>query len=251
MGARREARARRGRVSADAPARDAPKVAKALDMSRGSGRRRRAFDDSARPSDPASSRGDGRDGPVRRLTRRTPGAPRRGVTVSGDEETLARGSSPTRASSQWRGPRGAPRPSRVFSAENASCAAGRPTKTQENGRTGARSISRDSLRSEARRAPILASAFSRATRVSRTLGEAVRGASLGDLSARRGRRISRDADHGCHGTSLDLAIDRRASLRAPIPRGRAARPPGKHAPGDPLAVMVSGADAIRARRPPL
>ena len=135
-------------------------------------------------------------------------------------------------------------------AENASCAAG-PTKTQENGRTGARSISRDSLRSEARRAPILASAFSSATRVSRTLGEAVRGASLGDLSARRGRRISRDANHGCHGTSLDLAIDRRASLRAPTPRGRAARPPGKHAPGDPLAVMVSGADAIRARRPPL
>jgi hypothetical protein len=49
-------------------------------------------------------------------TRRTLGAPRRGETVSGDEETLARGSTPARASSQWRGPRGAPRPRRVFSA---------------------------------------------------------------------------------------------------------------------------------------
>ena len=32
-----------------------------------------------------------------------------------------------------------------------------------------------------------------------------------------GRRISRDANHGCHGTSHDRAIDRRGSLRVPTP----------------------------------
>lgn len=182
-------------------------------------------------------------------TRRTPGAPRRGGTVSGDEETLARGSTPARASSQWRGPRGAPRPRRVFSATGGKRQLCRRTNQNAGKRPNGSQVdlARFSEIGGAPRANSRLGVF-RATRVS---WRSRSGRLLGDLSARRGRRISRDANHGCHGTSLDLAIDRRASLRAPTPRGRAARPPGKHAPGDPLAVMVSGADAIRARRPPL
>ena len=160
--------------------------------------------------------------------RRTPGVLRRGQTVSGDEETLARGSTTTRAYSQWRGPRGAPRPRR-FPVGKTPVGFGANQNAGKRPNTAAQIeiLSCEILRISGRAARHFL--FSRRG-VSLILGEAVRGAPRGDPSARRGRRISRDANHGCHGTSHDRAIDRRGSLRAPTPadeppvRGENTRP---------------------------
>ena len=178
----------------------------------------------------------------RASTRRTPGVLRRGQTVSGDEETLARGSTTTRAYSQWRGPRGAPRPRR-FPVGKTPVGFGANQNAGKRPNTAAQIeiLSCEILRISGRAARHFL--FSRRG-VSLILGEAVRGAPRGDPSARRGEEdLARREPWVSWYVPRPRDRPTRVSPR-PNPRGRAARPAGKHAPGDPLAVMFAGADAI-------
>ena len=223
-GARRRARARRGRVSADASARDALKVAEALDMSCGSRTtpRVRRLGASERWSQ-ARAEATGKTVRSQASKRRTPGVLRRGQTVSGDEETLARGSTTTRAYSQWRGPRGAPRPRR-FPVGKRQLALG-PTKTQENGRTPPRRLKSYLARSSgspgAPRAIFcfLAAAFLSSCSERRSWRSARRPA-----SARRGEEdLARREPWVSWYVPRPRDRPTRVSPR-PNPRGRAARP---------------------------
>ena len=178
--------------------------------------------------------------------RRTPGVLRRGQTVSGDEETLARGSTTTRAYSQWRGPRGAPRPRR-FPVGKTPVGFGTNQNAGKRPNTAAQ-IEIFARSSGSRGAPRAIFFFLAAAFLSFLEKPFV--ALRAETQARaEGRRISRDANHGCHGTSHDRAIDRRGSLRAPTP---ADEPPvrGKTRARRPASRYVRGCRRDRARRPP-
>ena len=220
-GARREARARRGRVSADASARDAPKVAEALDMSCGS------RDDAARSStrrvramEPKWRRRERRSDPKpRRDERRVCSAAVRRFRVT---KRRSRGGRRRLARTRSGADREAPRARGVFPWGKRQLALG-PTKTQENGRTPPRRLKSYLARSSGSRgAPRAIFCFLAAAFLSFS-GEAVRGAPRGAKRAPREEDLARREPWVSWYVPRPRDRPTRVSPR-PNPRGRAARP---------------------------